>query len=476
MEDVEEIEDRQYHRMKNANIPGLVISLGIPTIITALITNIYNMVDTYYVGTLGTSQQGAIGIVFTLQFLIQAIAFTLGHGSGIYVSKHLALKENDIASRYVSTAFFTALFSGIFILIFGLIFLTPLMYALGSTDTILPYARDYSMCVLSSGPLFIASMVLNNNLRYEGRASLAMVGLVAGALLNIFGDHMFVKILDMGVLGAGLSTAISQSVSFFILLFMFLTKATSKLSIRRMSKSIKDYLLIIRAGFPSFIRNAFMSLSSGVLNQYARLIGEKEALELGLSEAYSADSNISAMSIASRYGSFISCIGMGLGQGFQPVASFNYAINRYDRVKKAMLFTLVCAMCMVFLVSLLGIISPRVVAEWFNDDNYVISIASKAVRYVSVFAFVVPITVIGNMLYQSIRKAEIASFLAMLRSGVVLVPIILIFYYAGFGFRGIALATPISDVISAIITLPFLLYFLLKKPKNEIINEEKKKI
>lgn len=473
---MEDVEDKQYQKMKSANIPGLIISLGIPTIITALISNIYNMVDTYYVGTLGTSQQGAIGIVFTLQFLIQAIAFTLGHGSGTYVSKHLALKENDVASKYVSTAFFTAVFTGLFILVFGLIFLTPLMYALGSTDTILPYAKDYSMCVLASGPLFIGSMVLNNNLRYEGRASLAMVGLVSGALLNILGDHMFVKVFDMGVLGAGLSTAISQSVSFFILLFMYLTKATTRLSIKRMSRSLKDYLLIIRAGFPSFIRNAFMSLSSGVLNQYARLIGEAEAIEIGISETYSADSNIAAMSIASRYASFISCIGMGLGQGFQPVASFNYAIKEYDRVKRAMLFTLLTAMAIVFSVSLLGLITPKTVAGWFNDDPYVIGLAAKAIRYASIFAFVVPITVIGNMLYQSIRKSEIASILALLRSGIILIPIIIIFYYSGFGFTGLALATPISDIISALITLPFLLYFLFKKPKIEINDGENVKL
>ena len=466
-DDSVEIVDKQYKRMRESNIPSLIISLGIPTIITALITNIYNMADTYFVGTLGTSEQGAVGVVFTLQFLLQAIAFTLGHGSGIYLSKHLALKENDKASMFVSTAFFTALSFGLLMLLFCGILINPILYALGSTKTILPYARQYSLCILASGPLFIASMVLNNNLRYEGRASLAMVGLVSGALLNILGDYLFVRVFGWRVIGAGLSTAISQSISFIILLIMFLTKASSKLSIKSVSRRIKPYLLIVRAGFPSFIRNAFMSLSSGVLNQYARLIGEHEAIELGIDEAYSADSTIAAMSITTRYASFISCIGMGLGQGFQPVASFNYAIGDYKRVKQALIFTILTAIGLVFLVSFTGIIYPKGIAKIFNDDPYVIKLATKSIRYASMFASIIPITVLANMLYQSIRKSEIASVLAMLRSGLILIPVIIINYYAGFGFNGIALATPISDLISAFISLPFLIVFVLKKSKKE---------
>ncbi len=475
-----EDEDKQYKKMRDDKIPGLIITLGIPTIITALISNIYNMADTYFVGTLGTSEQGAVGIVFTLQFLLQAIAFTLGHGSGTYVSRHLALKENDKASMFVSTSFFTSLIIGLLILIFGFIFLDPILYALGSTKTILPYAKDYSRCILVSGPLFIASMVLNNNLRYEGRASLAMIGLVSGAILNIFGDYLFVRVFNMGVFGAGLSTAISQIISFIILFIMYVLKATSKIKFKFISRKPINYFLIIRAGFPSFIRNAFMSLSSGVLNQYARLVGEADAISLGLSTTESADANIAAMSIASRYASFISCIGLGLGQGFQPVCAFNNAIKRYDRVKEAVLFTMFTAMILVFSVSFLGIVYPRGIAKIFNDDPIVMNLATKAIRYSSIFAFVVPVSVIANMLYQSIRKSEIASFLAMLRSGIILIPVIIILYYAGMGFKGIAMATPISDLISSLISLPFIIHFIIKCNKyyknadnnlNNTINE-----
>lgn len=460
-------EDRQRQRMLYMNIPRLVITLGIPTIISTLITNIYNMVDTYFVGTLGTAEQGAIGIVFTLQFILQAIAFTLGHGSGTYAAKYLAEKNNQDASKYVSTAFFLSLLLGTLIAIIGLSFINPILYLLGSTDTILPFAREYCICTLVSGPLYIASMVLNNNLRYEGRAIYAMVGLVSGALLNILGDFLLVSVLHLGVLGAGLSTAISQTISFIILLIMYFTKATGKIKIKYFSRKILDYFLIIRAGFPSFLRNALMAISSGVLNQYARMVGEIMDSANGVDVVISqADMNIAAMSIASRYTSLISCIGMGLGQGFQPVSAFNYSVGLYSRVKKALLFTIGFGMALVFTFSLPGIINPYMIAWLFNKNENVISLAGIAIRYASIFLVLSPITIVTNMLYQSIRQSEIASFLSMLRSGLILIPTIILIYSMGYGFNGIAISTPIADAISAVICIPFALHFVLKV-KNE---------
>ena len=462
--------EKQRQRMLNMNIPRLVITLGIPTIISTLITNIYNMVDTYFVGTLGTAEQGAIGIVFTLQFILQAIAFTLGHGSGTYAAKYLAEKDHINASKYVSTAFFLSLLLGTIIAIIGLSFINPLLYLLGSTDTILPFAREYCICTLISGPLYIASMVLNNNLRYEGRAIFAMVGLVSGALLNILGDFLFVSVFHLGVLGAGLSTAISQTVSFIILLVMYFTKATGSIKLKLFSTEILDYFLIIRAGFPSFLRNALMAISSGVLNQYARMVGEIYVIENGVEVLVSnADRNIAAMSIASRYTSLISCIGMGLGQGFQPVSAFNYSVGKYRRVKQALLFTIAFGMLLVFSFSLPGIINPRMIAWLFNKDNEVITLASIAIRYASIFLVLSPINIVTNMLYQSIRKSEVASLLSMLRSGIILIPTIIILYSMGLGFNGIALSTPIADAISAVISIPFIIYFVLKVKNEEEI-------
>ena len=429
-------------KMTESNVYKLIVILGIPTIITMLVTNIYNLVDTYFVGTLGESAQGATGILFTLQSIIQAIAFMFGHGCGAYVSKFLADKDNKSANRYATSAFFISFAMGLLLMMFGLIFLDGFCYLLGSTDTILPYARDYGMWVLISAPFLMTSLVLNNILRYEGRALFAMIGLVTGCLLNILGDYIFITVCGMGVFGAGLSTAIRQFISFIILLVLFMIYAESKLNIRNISTNVVDYLKIIRQGLNS--------VSSGILNNLCKPYGDGE---------------IAAMSIVNRYSSFVMSIGLGLGQGFQPVCAFNYQVKKYDRVKRGVIFTILFGMCLVSLLALPGIVAPRSIIWLFNKEESIIDIGELALRFACIGALFLPISITANMLYQSIRKSEIASFLSMLRSGLVFIPLIFILE-ANFKFLGIQLAQPVSDVIAAVISVPFIILFIIKKPNN----------
>jgi putative MATE family efflux protein len=315
-----------YNKMKYTPVLKLVIMLGIPTTISMLITNIYNAVDTYFVGTLGDSPQAATGILFTLQCIIQAFAFMLGHGSGTYVAKRLADKDIHGASVYVSTAFFNGLIVGTILLIFGTVFINPFMVLLGSSDTVLPYAREYGLWVLISAPFMIASLVLNNNLRYEGKAFYSMIGLVTGAILNIFGDYIFINVMNLGVFGAGMSTGISQIVSFVILLFLYIKNAQGKISIKLFSMDIMVHFNIFRGGLPSLIRQGLTSISNGVLNNLVKPFG---------------DSAVAAISIVNRYSNLIMCTGLGIGQGLQPVAAFNYGVKDYRRVKNGMYVTLI---------------------------------------------------------------------------------------------------------------------------------------
>jgi len=231
--------DLHYQKMTTTPVASLVVRLGIPTTISMLITNIYNMADTYFVGTLGESAQAATGILFTLQAIIQAIAFMMGQGSGTMVSKALADKDRTQASEYVSTAFFSGGLAALLLSVFGLVFLEPFMSFLGSTKTILPYACDYGMWVLISCPFMVCSLVLNNCLRYEGMAFYSMIGLTTGGILNIFGDWVLVK--RLGVYGAGLSTAASQFVSFGILLYFHIKMAQSSILPKYISKSKEVY-------------------------------------------------------------------------------------------------------------------------------------------------------------------------------------------------------------------------------------------
>lgn len=447
---------QHYEYMTKTPVSKLILRLGIPTTVAMLITSIYNLADTYFVGELGESQQGAIGVLFTLQSILQAFAYMLGHGSGTFVAKELANKNKDTASKYVSTAFFLGGIIGLVFTVLGLTLLTPLMKLLGATDTILPYAKEYGICVLSSAPFFICSLILNNNLRYEGKSFYAMIGIGSGGLLNIFGDWLLVKVFNMGVLGAGVATALSQVVSCVFLFVLYLKSAQSKISFKFFCKDTTLILGIVKNGFPSLIRQLLNSVSGGVLNHLAKNYGAATG---------NADAVIDAMTIVNRVSNFVMCVGMGISQGLQPVASFNYQAKEYTRVKKALTAAIpICFGC-VALLAVPSFVFADEIALFFQDKAGVKEIAAPAIRYAMIGMAFMPLFVPINMLYQSIRKPTVASFLALLRSGLVFIPVIFLLTWQ-WQITGLQLAQPVADVITALINLPFIILFLKSTPNK----------
>lgn len=436
-----------YDKMTKTPLAKLIISLGIPTTISMLVTNIYNMVDTYFVGTLGESPQAATGILFTLQAIIQAFAFMLGQGSGTMVSKALADRNEEEASEYVSTAFFTGVGLGLLLMAGGLLFLNPFMRLLGSTETILPYARQYGICVLASCPVAIGSFVLNNNLRYEGKAFYAMIGLVTGGILNIFGDYILISIFRLGVLGAGISTAVSQVISFLILLYFFGKMAQSSIKLSAFSKKAAVFLTIARVGFPALIRQGLSSVSNGLLNNLTRPYG---------------DAAIAAMSVVNRFSAFVMCVGLGIGQGYQPVASFNYQAKEYGRVKKGLLITMGVGLLFVACLAIPGLIFSEQIVYLFQKSEEVITIGSFALRCACIGILFLPLSVPVNMLFQSIRKPGLSSFLSLLRSGLMFIPTLLITTQF-WGIAGIQVSQPLADILTGLVSIPFVVVFLRKK-------------
>ncbi len=440
-------EQLHYEKMTKSPLVKLIVSLGIPTTISMLVTNIYNMVDTYFVGTLGESPQGATGILFALQAVIQAFAFMLGQGSGTMVSKALADKNKKEADTYVSTAFFTGIFVGSLMTVFGFLFLTPLLNLLGSTPTILPYAKQYGGCVLATCPIMIGSFILNNNLRYEGMSFYAMIGLTSGGMINIFGDYLLVSVFPLGILGAGIATAISQTISFLLLLYFHRKKAQGTITVKAISKRFSVLFTVCRVGFPGLIRQGLTSFSNGLLNNLTRPYG---------------DAAIAAMSVVNRFSGFIMCVGLGIGQGFQPVASFNYQAKEYSRVKKGLLATMgigFAFLCVIVLPCL--VFSPQIVGL-FQESAQVIEIGTDALRYACIGTLFLAISVPINMLYQSIRKPLISSVLSVLRSGVMFIPVLLI-TTRFWEITGIQISQPIADVLTGIASIPFVIAFLTKK-------------
>lgn len=432
--------------MTQTPVAKLILQLGIPTTISMLITSIYNMADTYFVGTIGESAQAATGVLFTLQAILQGIAFMLGHGGGTFVSKHLAEKDTKTATMYISTSFFTGAFVGLLISVVGLCFLEPLVLLLGSTRTILPHAMDYGFWILVACPFIICSLILNNGLRYEGKAFYAMFGLTTGGILNIFGDYILVARMGMGVYGAGLATAASQIISFLILLVMYLKMAQSTISIKAVSREWEVYRSIIRVGLPSLIRQSLNAMTSGVMNNMTKAFG---------------DAAIAAMSVVNRYSQFLMCVGLGMGQGFQPVAAFNYQAKKYSRVKKGLVFTMAFGFVFIGGISLLSIFIAEPIIGIFQQAPEVIAIGSVALRYAAVGMMFAPLSVPVNMLYQSIQQPTISSVLSLIRSGAITIPLLLIAVPL-IGITGVQIAQPTADAVAGLISLPFIIHFLHK--------------
>ncbi len=442
----------KYKKMTETGIVPLIISLGIPTTVSMLITNIYNMADSYFVSRLSLGAGGATSVVFGVMTILQAFGFMFGHGAGSNISRSLGSREIDRAGRFASTAFFAAFFTGFAIMAAGLLFLEPLMYLLGSTETILPYAKDYAVWIFIAAPAMTASCVLNNILRYEGMAALAMVGLTTGGILNMLLDPLFIFVFDMGISGAGLATALSQYISFFILLSMFLMKKTeSRLSLSLISLSRDVLLNIITTGLPSFARQGLGSISTMVVNAEAKLFG---------------DAAIAAMGYVFRTSNLIFSVGLGIGQGFQPVSGFNYGAKKYSRVKSSALFTLgfgiglmglLCSVCFIF--------APEIISL-FRSESSVVAIGGEALRIMCVFILFLPVSVVATMLFQSIGESGKALVLSLLQSGALFIPLCLILPKF-MGILGIELAQPIAYLLSACVSLPMLLSFLKKLPDDE---------
>ncbi len=445
-------EKKQFEKMTRTPIPKLVIQLGIPTTISMLVTSLYNMADTFFIGKYGTSASGAIGVVFGLMAIIQAFGFMYGQGAGSISSRALGAKDQKLASRYSSTGFFAALLTGFMILALGLLFINPLMRLLGSTETILPYARTYAVFILIAAPFMCASCVLNNVLRFEGQALFAMVGLASGGLLNIFGDWILMAHFEMGVLGAGISTAVSQTVSFFILLSMFWRgKTSAKLSIRNTSRDIHDLLLICKTGFPSLVRQGLTSISTMLLNDRAGVYG---------------DAAVAAMSIVNRICFFTFATALGIGQGFQPICAFNYGAKRYDRVKKAFYFTFAVGEIFLGSVALIGLQFTEPLIAIFRDDPEVVRIGAAALAAQFVGQIFQPLAVCTNMMFQSVGKTGVATLLSMLRGGLFFLPILLILSSL-FELAGVQYAQAAADVLTTFVALPFAVYFLRQLRNNE---------
>lgn len=434
----ESIDEKRVY-MTEQPVKKLVCRLAVPTILSMLVTSFYNMADTFFVGKLDTQSTAAVGVVFSLMAILQAVGFMFGHGSGNYISRKLGAGEIEEAEQMSAVGFFSSFFAGIVIMISCIFFIKPLAYALGSTPTIYPYTVAYLRIILFGAPAMTASLVLNNQMRFQGSAFYAMIGIVSGAVINIVLDPILIFACGMGVAGAALATTISQYISFGFLLIMMTKGGNIRIRFRNFKPSVYLYEEIIRGGSPSLFRQGLASVATICLNHAAGGFG---------------DAAIAGMSIVTRIMMFSNSALIGFGQGFQPVCGFNFGAGRYKRVLDAYWFCVKLALgVLIGLTVIVYIFAPQFVTLFRKDDPAVIAVGTTALRY-SVFAFPLSAWVVMcNMMLQAIGKGLKASVVSSARQGIFFLPLIAVLPHF-FGLTGVEVCQAISDVCAFLLSVP----------------------
>lgn len=449
---MEEQQEQKFHQMTETPVSRLICRLALPCIISMLVTAFYNMADTFFVGMLhNKSATGAVGVVFSLMTVIQAVGFFFGHGSGNFISRELGRQNYGDASKMAATGFFSALTAGLLICVLGQLFLEPLAYLLGSTDTILPYTKDYLRYILIGAPWMTASLVLNNQLRFQGSAAYAMVGITGGAVLNIVLDPLLIFVCGMGVAGAALATIVSQFVSFCLLLAGCSRGGNLHIHVSQVQLKWSYYCQIIRGGLPSLGRQGLASFATICLNWAVRPYG---------------DAAIAAMGIVQRIMMFGASAMIGFGQGFHPVCGFNYGAGLYRRVKQGFWFCVKTSTVFLLATGVLGFaFAPRLIAL-FQRDPEVIAIGAAALRFqCATFCFQGWI-IMSNMMLQTIGRTGPATFLATARQGVFFIPLVWLLATT-LGLPGVQMTQAAADLLTLLVAIPIQLKVLRELSARE---------
>ena len=445
----EEKERKQFAKMTRTPVAKLVVMLGIPTMLNMMVSSLYNLADTYFVSGLGESATGAVNVVLSLMSIIQAIGFTFGMGGGSIISRLLGKRAQKEADEVSSSAFFAA----------GLIFLSLFMRGLGATALILPYAKEYSTYILLAAPFMCMSFVMNNLLRSQGKALLSMIGLVTGAVINVALDPILIFGLNMGITGAAVATFSSQLISFFILLFMFLSKkSVTHLKFSAVSKRPAVYGEIVATGFPSFCRQILASLCTVLLNWAA--------------QPYESQGAIAALGVVQKVFMFAFSISLGIGQGFQPVLGYNYSARRFDRVRGAYLFTLVFSTALMSVFAVVCAIAAPAIMRQFLSSEKAIEIGTLALRLQCICMPLLPLNFMAGLTYQVVGNKALAALLSCSRQGLFYIPAVLILPQL-LQLLGIQSAQSVSDFLAFLFAIPFTVSFF--KRLRRLQEQEKAK-
>ena len=444
----EEDEQQRHERfvmMTESPVRQLVMKMAGPTIISMMVTALYNIIDAFFVGHISTEATAGVGVSFAYMTFINAIGFFFGHGSGNYISTALGAKKYGDAEKMAATGFLSSMGIGAIAAVVGLFFLSPLSRMMGATPDIVPYSNDYLLFILIGTPFMMSSLTLNNQLRLQGNARYAMVGISTGAVLNIFLDALLIYGFDMGVMGASLATCISQMVGWFVLLLGTEKSGNVHIRLRNFTPTLRSYIDIYNGGLPSLCRHVFVCISTIMLNRYAAFYASPGT------EA----SAIAAFAIVSRVMMFAFSIILGIGQGFQPVCGFNHGAGLHERVRKSFIFTTQLATIILIVISIaFAIFAPDIVRLFRSEDAELVRIGSRVLRWQCLSFPLIGVSTVTNMMYQTTRKTLVATLLSMGRQGIFFIPTIMILPLF-IGFQGVEMTQAVADALTFLLALPF---------------------
>ena len=444
----EEDEQQRHERfvmMTESPVRQLVMKMAGPTIISMMVTALYNIIDAFFVGHISTEATAGVGVSFAYMTFINAIGFFFGHGSGNYISTALGAKKYGDAEKMAATGFISSMTVGTIAAVVGLFFLSPLSRMMGATPDIVPYSNDYLLFILIGTPFMMSSLTLNNQLRLQGNARYAMVGIATGAVLNIFLDAFLIYGLDMGVMGASLATCVSQMVGWTVLLLGTEKSGNVHIRFRSFTPTLRSYIDIFNGGMPSLCRHVFVCISTIMLNRYAAFYAAPGT------EA----SAIAAFAIVARIMMFAFSIILGIGQGFQPVCGFNYGAGLHERVRKSFVFTTELATIVLIFISIVfSIFASDLIRFFRSEDAELIKIGTRVLRWQCISFPLIGVSTVTNMMYQTTRKTLVATLLSMGRQGIFFIPTIMILPLF-IGLQGVEMTQAVADALTFLLALPF---------------------
>lgn len=444
--------DAKARIMTTAPVRRLVARLAIPTIVSMLVTAIYNVVDTMFVGHLSTEATAGVGISFAYMTFIQAVGFFFGHGSGNHISRALGARHYSDASVMAAVGFFTPLIVGGVAAVLGLLYLEPLVLLLGAPESVAPYACDYLRYIVLASPFMMSALTLNNQLRLQGNAQFAMIGIGSGAVLNIFLDWLFIIVFDWGVTGASAATAISQFYSWTLLLLGTFRKGCVHLSVSNFRPTLRTYYDILCGGLPSLCRQAFNCISAICLN-YAAARYAAPGCEASV---------VAAFAVVTRTMMFAFAVVLGFDQGFQPVCGFNYGAGKYMRVRESYLFATTVTTVILIVVSVLGLIfAPGIIRLFRDEDPLLVEVGARVLRWQCAAFPLVGLSTSTNMLFQNIRMPIRSTLLSMGRQGLFFLPALFILPHF-FGLKGVEVTQAVADLCTFLLSVPFAIWITRK--------------